>query len=153
SRDGRVITDYRPTPYTASPDEREHRLFAVIRPPDDEAPLFELENLHSATIRFDPPAHAANVQRVLLIGTLRALLIDRLGYLRDRYNIEIGLITEHVRAHFRNPAMEAIDARHLREQMKRSDGVLEAYYGRLFDDDNNLVFSTDADDPHSFACV
>ena len=153
SRDGRVITDCRPTPYPAPPDEREYRLFAVIRPPEDEAALFELEHVHSVTIQFDPPEHAANVQRVLLIGTLSALLIDRLAYLRDRYNIETSLITDHVRAHFRNPASEPIVERELREHMKRSDGMLAAYNGRLYDDDNFFIFSTDADDPHSFARV
>jgi hypothetical protein len=90
---------------------------------------------------------------VLLVGAYGGLFLERLAYLRDRHNVEIGLVTEHASRHFRNPARERFDDKRLTDRVRDFRGPVEAYTGRLFDHDGSIVFSTDADDPHSFAKV
>lgn len=149
-RGGTVIDSYRATPFDAPPGDREHRLFTIRASPDDEAVTPQLDRVRTVTVEFDDPAHAAQVERVMLISGFGEILIQRLDYLRERFNVEMSLITEHGGLHFRNPARsQGVDPK-LKEHVEGYRGPTEAYNGSLVDDEGNLVFSTDADHPNSF---
>ncbi|MBA3811053.1 MAG: hypothetical protein H0X27_05295 [Caulobacteraceae bacterium] len=149
-RGGRVTDSYRVTPYDSPPNGREHRLLAIRNAPEDEETLPRLENVRAVTIEFRRPRQAAHVERVMLISALGETLIERLDYLRERFNVEMGLITEHAGLHFRNPYRSRLVDPKLKEHVESFRGPTEAYNGNLTDDDGNLIFSTDSDNPYSF---
>lgn len=151
---GGVVTDrYRETRYDAPPNGRVHRMFTLFEQPEEELPAPQLDTIESVIIEFHDPEHAVNVERVMLTSCYGEILLDRLRFLRDRYNVEIGLITQHAGVHFRNPATERKQDMMLKEHISTLIRPVEAYNGTLVDDDGNSVFSTDADQPHSFCRV
>lgn len=148
-----LFDDYEETPYASPPNGRLHKLFVRAGRPDVDMPLPHLNRVARITIELDVPAQAANVERVMLISGYGEILLQRLAFLRERYNVELHLVTEHAGQHFRNPVrMHKVDAL-LKRHVAGYKGPIEAYNGRLLDEDGNIVFSTDSDEPHSFGRV
>ncbi len=152
-REGIVNDTYRATPYDAPPNGREHRLFTIRNSADDEATVPQLDKVHTITVEFHEPGHAANVERVMLISVFGEILIERLNYLGERFNVEMNLVTEHSGLHFRNPSRSRVVDPMLKKHIEEFRGPTETYNGSLVDDEGNLVFSTDADNPYSFCRV
>jgi len=92
-------------------------------------------------------AGARGVRRIILLSCHSELLVERVAYLRG-LNIEISLITEHSRLHFRHPLEAHKDDQAASERLKDPAGPLPALYG-VISDDAGLVVSTDADDTRS----
>jgi hypothetical protein len=151
-RDGRLTTAFKPAPFDAPDDGLDYQLFLLDGDAVDGPPVPKLTNVASIVVRLDGDA-ASRVKRVLLLSAYGRQLIDRLAFLRDRYNIETNLITEHRAVHFRNPAAGVRADARMKEHMRDYRGPVEAYNGSSRDDDGALVFSTDADEPHSFGRV
>lgn len=91
--------------------------------------------------------------RVMLISSFGPILLDRLGFLRDKYNVEMPLVTEHAKLHFRIPAatdrLRALNASRYQAQANS----LIAFTGPLLDSSGQLIATVDPDEPHSFARV
>lgn len=152
-RDGTVTDAYRHAEYEGPPDGREHRLFVIHRPATDEAWVPALDNSQSIRVEFDAPGDAAKVERVLLTNSYGEILVERLRYLRDSFNVQLSLFTEHGGLHFRNPTRSRVIDRLLKQHIETYAGPLEAYNGSVVDDNGDLIFSTDADNPFSFCRV
>ena len=150
--DGGVTDDYQLTPFDAPP-ERRHRLFVVNRSAADRRSLPKLDTVKAVIVDLEPPSESADIERVLLTSTFGEMVIDRLAYLNARFGIELSLVTEHSAYHFRNPPRTGDDDRRLAEHVQGSNGALETYFGTLADATGELVFSTDADHPHSLCRV
>ncbi len=149
-KNGSVFDGYIETPFVAPPNGRQHRLFTRLATVEAEAPLPLVIAVDKIVIHFDDPGDAANVERVLLTNATGDVLLDRLRLLRDRYNIEMGLITEHAGRYFRTLGRARKCDEQMRDQVASQTGPMLALNGRLNDDNGQLIFSTDADDPHSF---
>ncbi len=151
--DGRETRSYRPASFSAPDDGRDRQLFLLDRPPENEEPVPELLAVRKVRIRFDDARNANDVDRILLTDVNGKLILDRLGYLRDRFNVEVALITEHAGRHFRNPSRGRWNDDQVKEHIEQANGPFGAYNGNLVDDSGDLVFATDSDNPHSFGRV
>ena len=146
-RDGATTDGYRPVAYPEPPNGRQHRLLAIL-PPLDAPPLPRLNRVARVVLRCAGDGDPASVDRVLLITAMGDLLLERLGRLRQTYNVELGLVTDHGALHFRNDKAAAIRDRQMREQHETGEHH-RALPGSLTDDAGEVVFCTEADDPTS----
>jgi hypothetical protein len=152
-KDEKAFSCYTRTAYDPPPNGREHRLFVAFEPPEANAPVPSLSRVSRVAVEFADPAHAANLEKILLLNAHGDIIVQRLALLRRGYNVEMSLVTEHAAQHFRNPPSRPAADENLKKHIASYNGPAEAYNGRLTDDDGNLVFSTDADDPYSFCRV
>jgi hypothetical protein len=148
---GNRTSAYRPAHFDAPEDGRTYRLFAHSVE-HGRAPLPSFEQIGAVAIELEEPASPGAVARVLVASALGDVILDRLRLLRDRYNVEMGLVTEHVGLHFRSTARAKRFDDALREAFERAPG-LEGYNGSLLDSSGRLIFSTDAEDPRSLCRV
>jgi hypothetical protein len=151
-RDGTLTTAFKPCPYDAPHDGLDYQLFVLDGDAVDAPPPPTLRNLASVAIQVAGGA-ASSIRRVLLLNASGQQLIDRLTFLREGYNIETNLVTEHRAVHFRNPAAAVRSDAQMQEHIRVHRGPVEAYNGSLRDDRGGLVFSTDSDEPHSLGRV
>ncbi|MDQ2860473.1 MAG: hypothetical protein M3T55_07065 [Pseudomonadota bacterium] len=149
--DGTVTDAYRPTAFAAPPDERQHRLFTIA--PNESDPLPRLILTKAIIVELGASSTPEDVERLVISNTFGDTVLERLDFLKERYNVELDLITAHSGLHFGNPAKGQFDDDRLEERVATFRGLLEAYYGTLRDDQGDLVFSTDADHPHSLCRV
>lgn len=150
-RNGNICDAYRSARFNAPPDGRHYKLFNLKGDPDDGLKAPQLEKVKSVVLTFSVLESSNSIERVLLTSLDRDVLLGRLGFLRDKYNIEIQLVTEHSALAFRNPDKRRDEA--LKQHVATYAGPIEAYNGTLVDDEGNLVFSTDTDEPHSLCRV
>jgi hypothetical protein len=127
--------------------------FVLQSGPDGEVQAPELTQVDCIEVWLRHPVRRQDVDRVMLTNTHGGLMLDRLALLRDRYNVEMGLVTEHASLHFRNPPRQNDRDASLARHVKVSSDLVEAFNGRLEDERGGLIFSTDADDPQSVARV
>jgi len=120
-------------------------LFLNTRPPEDETPIPRFLDVRGITVH-----GGAGVEYVILLSVHARLLIDRIEYLRS-FGVEMNLITEHSRLHFRNPRGGELDDRQTAERLMEPAPIL-AVCGR-YEDKTGVVFSTDSDDPESVVRV
>ncbi len=153
NRKGEVFADYARTDCNPPENGREHRLFTLQASADADTIVPQLDEVERIHISFGEPVRANLIERVMVLGTHGELVIDRLKFLKDRYNVELSLITDHGGLHFRNPRREIPADKLLKERVCLHKGPAEAYNGRLTDDDGQVIFSTDSDDPVSFCRV
>jgi hypothetical protein len=152
-KDGKPFTNYMAAPYDPPANGREYKLFIALDPPEANAPVPHLARVARIVVEFDDSAHAANLERLLLLNAHGEIIMHRLKLLRDSYKVETNLVTDHGGLHFRNPPRQRPADVKMKKHIASYRGPTEAYNGRLVDDDGNLLFSTDADEPHSFARV
>lgn len=124
---------------------RARTLFLEAPPVQDESPIPSFLDVRAITIH-----GAAGVEYVILLSVHAQLLLDRLKYLRS-FGVEMNLITEHSRLHFRNPRGGELDDAQTAERLSEPAPIL-ALCGR-YEDETGVVFSTDSDDPQSIARV
>jgi hypothetical protein len=151
-KNGTIHREYRPLPFAAPPNGRQYHLFARVHPADRRVAVPAVNDIDWITIELHNPEDAANVEWVFLHSTLGEVLLNRLQLLRDKYNVGTTLVTEHQGRHFRGKGRAERSDAQLAERFELR-GPIEAWSGRLIDDNGELIFSTDADDPHSFARV
>jgi hypothetical protein len=151
--DGVATDDYGPAPFESPPDGRPWRMFVLVRSPFDRRSVPSLDRVRQIIVELGEGADENDLERLLVCNTFGGLVIDRLTFLREVCNVEISLITEHAACHFRNPVRSEIDDRNLAEHVRAYAGPVEAYTGALLDEAGELVFSTDADRPHSLCRV
>jgi hypothetical protein len=145
--------EYRESEVDLAADGRERRVFAHATLGAEDATIPELSKITKVILEFENPADARNVDAILLLDGYGPVLLERLAVLRDRFNVEIQLITEHAGQHFRAPKRaEQADAL-LQAHPRSGSGPVEAYNGTLVDRDGRFLFSTAADDPRSFSRV
>ena len=113
----------------------------------------QFDHIERLAVVLDRECEQACIKHVLLISSPGELLLDRVRMLRDQFNVETPLVTEHSGVHFRSPAMAARRDKALSEYLASQSGLLAAYSGSLRDDEGNLVFSVDADHERSLARV
>jgi len=99
-------------------------------------------------------AEADNVEWILLSDGVGQLILDRLRFLRERFNVCMSLVTEHGAYHTRNPnrGMVRNDAS-LKEHLESASEANAAYNGMVRDANGHLIFATDSHDPHSIGRV
>lgn len=149
-RRGRVTQRYRPSP-VITVGNNECLPFLFDADPEDGAVAPTLASIGRIEVKC-PPALAKRVVRILLANSPGPILIDRLRWLRDRFNVETSLVTEHSAFHFRNPRVAALHDQQLAEAVRDGASLL-GLNGSLRDDEGELLFSTDADDPVSISRV
>ncbi|MGI9170354.1 MAG: sulfotransferase family protein [Caulobacteraceae bacterium] len=152
-RDGQRFTGYSPAAFPDAEDGRAQRLFTLQSAPRAETRAPAIIDIVDLRLDFLDPAHADNVERVLLINTPGELILRRLEYLRDIYNVEMPLITDHAAYHFRNATASVRRDKEQAAHVEAHRGTVEALRGTVRDDHGDLVFSTDADDPRSLCRV
>ena len=153
TKDGPAIDSYRLAPFNAPSDNRQYRFFAAQQAPGDDAVIPEIDDIAEINVAFETPQGADHVERLILASIYPEMLLGRLRLLRDRYNIEAGLVTEHAGLHFRSRLWtEKFDQR-LADDLKVASGKALGLCGNLFDDAGRPVLSTDSDVPHSFGRV
>ncbi|MEO8926009.1 MAG: hypothetical protein ABI306_02490 [Caulobacteraceae bacterium] len=140
--DGTETSDFHRLP---SPRE-DQTLFALPFDPDAENRAPQLRATRVVRL-----SGARGVRRVVLLSAHSRLVLERLERLR-RYNVEIGLITEHSRLYFRNLAGAVADDTATKERLRTQEGPVGAIYGAISNDEG-LIVSTDADDPASICKV
>lgn len=151
--DGAVTDDYRAAGSQTSPGDHQIRIFRLARGADDARSTPSLAEVSRVIVELKSGARAGDVQRLLLTNTHGELVLERLAFLRDVYNVQMSLVTEHAAYHFRNPPRREYDDARLAEHVRGYSGPIEAYNGALHDDEGALVFSTDADHPASLCRV
>ncbi|MGI9168818.1 MAG: hypothetical protein ACR2FH_01390 [Caulobacteraceae bacterium] len=129
-----------PTPATPA-GEHARTLFLNSPSAEDERPVLSFVDVASILVH-----GAEGVNYIVLLSAHGPLLIDRIEYLRS-FNVEMNLITEHSRLHFRNPTGGRADDEQLKPRLDDPDCIL-AVCGR-YEDEDGAVFSTDSDDPDS----
>lgn len=91
--------------------------------------------------------------RAILLGTYGPILLDRLNHLREKFNVELPLVTEHAKMHFRNPiSTEFVRQANLEKLQSQSDSLF-GFTGPLTDSRGTTIVSMDSDEPHSPARV
>lgn len=113
----------------------------------------QFDHIERLTVVLDRECDQACIKRVLLINSPGELLLDRVAMLRDQFNVETPLVTEHSGLHFRSAAMGARRDRELQDYLGSHDARVAAFSGSLRDHQGNLIFSVEADDERSLARV
>ncbi len=145
--------EYDPAPYAGAPAGRAHHLFSLAGPADEERSAPSLDQIESVIIDCVLPEHAGAIDRVLLLSAHTHLLIETLAWLRNKYKVEMNLITEHSRFHFSAISKNNIYDKELNEHYRNYNGPVEAYNGSLDAENGENIFSTHSDEPHSFGRV
>ena len=152
-QDGAVTEDFTAAPHDGPADGRRHSLFLLRRAVDDERRAPRLNKVRRVVVELGDGGERGAVERLLLINAYGDLVLERLRLLQDAYNVEAALVTEHAAYHFRNPGRMEEDEALLKAHVATYRGPVEAYHGALFDDEGDLVFTTDADHPNSICRV
>jgi hypothetical protein len=138
----------------AQPDaERHQALFVVSASVEEGAAHPQFDHVARVEAKFAEVNDASRVERILLVSGSGAVMLDRLKLLRDRFNVETPLVTEHSGFHFRSATMAERRDRGQRDYVLGHEGTVAALSGTLEDEKANLIFSTDADDPRSVSRV
>jgi len=134
-------------------DGKHSAVFALPQGVDCEDRAVKLDSIGRLLIEVATEDDLAMLDFVFLVNPFGALVIERLLDLRDRYNIETCLATEHSDLYFRDPELTAIaDARN-EKALQSEGGKIGAYNGAYYGGAAAPMFSTDADDPDSPFCV
>jgi len=149
--DGTVADAYQPTAFAAPPDGRQYRLFTIA--PNEGSPLPELVLASSIVIELGASSRPEDIDTLLISSTFGETVLERLDFLKAGYNIELDLITAHSGLHFGIPDRGRVDGDRLAKHVSTFRGPTETYYGTLRDERGDVVFSTDADHPHSLCRV
>lgn len=117
--------------------------------PSRAVPVHDIAEIR---VTFASPEAAAALDHLLVVTAPRALLLDRLDWLRSRQGVGMTLITEHAGRHFRTRVRsDRFDAA-LADTIRAND-LPSAQNGRYVDETDTTIFSTDADDPVSVSRV
>jgi len=127
--------------------------FAIAGSVDDNPCHPPLDNIANVRVEFAARYDKDRVARVLLVSAPRWILLDRLGVLRDRFNVEMPLVTEHGGQHFRSAGMIARRDSEQDKYITGHPGRIAAFNGSRTTQKDGLVFSIDADEPRSVARV
>ena len=152
-RDGRITEFGREAGEPASDDGNRRFVFAVQGTADDEVPIPRLDNIARVDLECAAEEDALDIQYVLLISGSTQIVLDRLRLLRNRFNVETPLVTEHAGYHFRSAVMSTRRDASQDEYLATHKDVISALSGTSRTAEKALVFSTDADDPRSVARV
>jgi len=133
--------------------DRQQHLFTLHGRPEEELAAPQIDLIEKIEIAFQQAEDASNVERVLLLTTFGDLLLDRVRFLRELYNVEFNLITEHAAYHFRNEPAAVGKDKQQKEHVEAYIGPTESLNGRLATDNGDIVFSTESDEAGSFARV
>ena len=143
---------YEPADYDAPNDGKSYALFLQSVDPLGSQSVPHLRYVEQISARAGSDS-CPMPARILLLGAYGPMLLDRVRLLRDTYNVEMPLITEHAKLHFRYPVgtdwVRKRNARLYSEQQ----GKLTAFVGPIVDGDGEQIASADSDEPHSFARV
>jgi hypothetical protein len=145
--------DYRAVELQSWQDGRDRAMFVRAGLGRDDSTTPDLATIRRVIVEFGSADEAANAETVFLIDGYGPVLRERLAFLRDHYNVESQLVTEHAGQHFRGRGRAKAGDAQLQDHMASRPPRVGAFNGTLLDHDGNLVFSTDADVPHSFARV
>ncbi len=148
SRDGTRTAAFEEIPLTPHVS-----VFGVRRSTDatDEEGVPRLDTLKQVSIALHG-AGAGNVERVFLLNLHGKIVLDRLRLLRDDYNIESSLVTDHCSYHFRSTADAASWDNRQREWLATHTGPLPALEG-AFRGESGWLLSAEADEPRSLCRV
>ena len=149
--DGSTIL-YEPADYDAPSDGRSYVLFLRNVDPLSSQSIPHLRYIEQVTARTSNDACPVPTQ-ILLLGAYGPTLLDRVRLLRDTYNVEMPLITEHAKLHFRYPVGTAWVRKRNARLYSEQQGSLTAFVGPVVNGDGELIASADSDEPHSFARV
>lgn len=152
-RDGRTAEFSRPVSAPEGEAGARQAMFALTGSAEDDKPHPQLDNIASVRIAFTATDAAPQIERVLLVSGSNAVLLDRLKVLRDRFNVETPLVTEHSGLHFRSAIMSARRDAEQDGYIAAHPGLVAALNGMHRTPEQGLMFSTDADDPASVARV
>ena len=141
---------YEATSYAAPPGSRQYRLFSIGGLADQDKIAPALNEIDSITIECASPQQSAAVERVLILTGHTDLIVERLRWLREKYNFEMNLITEHSRFHFSAIAKNDLFDLQLKQHISAYKGPTEAYHGSLTDAHGDYIFSTHCDEPFGF---
>ncbi len=147
--DGGRTDDYRRTRYDAPPDGRDYHLFSLARPADDPRSAPKFSETKNVVVALDELDEVGDIERIFLLSAGGASILESLDFLRTVYNINMTLITEHAAQHFRNPVKSAVVDREFKWAAAKADAALISGNGTLIDANDEFVFATDADHPHS----
>jgi hypothetical protein len=150
-RGGQVIVFDRPIAPPENDAGETLVMFATSGSVEDDVVLPRMEE--TVQVRVAVPGGKADVVRVLLVSGSTHTLLDRLRYLRDRFNVETPLVTEHSAFHMRAALMGSRRDAEQDKYIAEHPGVVAALNGAHSTPEKTLVFSTEADDPRSFARV
>lgn len=117
--------------------------------PSNAIPVYDIAEIQ---VVFSSPEVAATLDQLLVVTAPRALLLDRLRWLRERQAVGMTLITEHAGKHFRTKGRTEKFDTELAETIRASDAP-NAHNGRYIDEAGRTIFSTDADDLESVSRV
>jgi hypothetical protein len=149
--DGSTVP-YEPADYDAPSDGKSYVLFLRNADPLSSESVPHLRYIEQISARAGNDACPVPVQ-ILLLGAYGPTLLDRVRLLRDMYNVEMPLITEHAKLHFRYPVATAWVRKRNARLYSEQQGSLTAFVGPVVDGDGELIASADSDEPHSFARV
>jgi hypothetical protein len=147
-RGGRVTVYDRRAPAPNSDTGEALAMFAAPGSVEDDLPLPRLDDIVRVAVNGQ-----AEIVRVLLVSGSGHVFLDRLKYLRDRFNVETPLVTEHSAFHMRSALMAARRDGEQDKYLAEHPRVVAALSGTHATPEKALVFSTDADDPRSVSRV
>jgi hypothetical protein len=150
-RDGQVVEFDRQVaaPQTETGDRQ--TMFVVTGAAEDDRQIPRLDEI--ARVSVVVQGDASQILRVVLVSASTSIVLDRLRLLRDRFNVEIPLVTEHSGLHFRSAVMAARRDGEQDAYLASHSGLVAALNGAHRTPEQGLAFSTDADDPASLARV
>ena len=148
-RDGRITEFSRQVAAPAGDDGNRRFVFVAQGSAQDDVPIPRLDDI--ATVDVECAAH--EIQHVLLVSGSAHVILDRLRLLRDKFNVETPLVTEHAGYHFRSAVMSSRRDASQNEYLATHKDVTAALNGTGKTAQEALIFSTDGDDPRSVACM
>lgn len=148
-RDGRRTEFGRQVPAPKGEPGVRQTMLTVASAVADDHPHPRLDNI--ARVDVDFAASAPEFVAVLLVSGSNAVILDRLKVLRERFNVETPLVSEHSGLHFRSTEMSARRDAAQEEYLASHKGVVAPLNGAHRRRELGMVFSTDADDPGSVA--
>jgi hypothetical protein len=133
-------------------DGREYRAFVCRSTPTVTGAVPLLQRAETITIESMSPVQNSDIEFVVLGNMHGQLIVNSLEWLRERYGIEIPLVTEHSAQHFRVPSTGEKRDRELQQYFE--DGERSgALNGTLRDGTGAPIISSDADESVSMARV
>jgi len=78
-----------------------------------------MDNIDSVKLNYKTNTHNECPDYVFLLTAPTNVLIDRLQLLRDEYQVETNLVTDHASYHFRNERSAALKDRRMQDEFDK----------------------------------
>jgi len=121
--------------------------------PDESKNVATMDNIESVKLNYKTNTSNECPDYVFLLTAPTSVLINRLRLLREDYQVETNLVTDHASYHFRNERSAALKDRRMQDEHDKHLPLTQSIHGSYYSDDGSRICTTDADDPESLSRV